>query len=490
MAAAHGHFYVMNYKKQLILLSSITVLSACTVGPDYKRPTLTVPTQFKEADNSVWKKATPSDLNNRGQWWTAFHSKQLNALEKTLTSQDQNIQTAKGQYEQSVALVAQARAAYFPTVSGVGSWNYQAGGSGNGAGAGTANSSIGTNGGNNNFQSFGLSASWEGDLWGSVRRNVEAANATAEASRAQMAATTLSDQASLAQYYFELQGVDDDQVYLDKIVQKDQRLVDIANAKFSQGVFSLNDVILAKNTLDTAKQAAANNKINRALYEHAIAVLLGKPPADFSIKPTFVIFHPPKIPAVLPSSLLERRPDVAQAERNVIAANAQIGVAKAAYFPVLSFTPWAGWTATNLASFSSAPLFSWSIGPQIAETLLDGGLRRANYDYAKAGYRVTVSQYRQAVLTAFQNVEDALAQLRSLNAQEKIALHEQHNANLQYQLTHHQLNYGDAAAPDLDNASITALNADKNASDVAALQMTYTVALIKAIGGGYCARSK
>jgi len=456
------------------------MLSACTVGPDYKKPAVKTPTTFKEANNTVWKKASPDDLKSRGQWWTLFHDPTLNELEKQLNCNDQNIETAKAQFENAYAMVEEARAAYFPTVSASVSSNFQAGGNN---GAGGINGAAGTNGGNNNFRNYGLSASWEGDLWGNVTRNVEYATDNAESSRAALAATILSDQASLAQYYFELRGVDNDQIFLNRIVAHDQKLLIVAYAKLHEGVYSLSNVIQARNTLDTAKQTAENNKINRAIYEHAIAILIGKAPADFSIKQKFTVFKIPKVPSVLPSHLLEQRPDIAQAERNMAAMNAQIGVARAAYFPVLSLTPWAGWTSTNLSSFSSAPLFTWSIGPQLAQVLFDGGVRDANLLEAKANYRAAVSQYRQAVLTAFQNVEDSLAQLRSLNQQAVYARHADTDATVQLSLTHSEYIDGTAAKPDVDTSSVSSLNTDKNASDIDALRMTYTVALIKAIGG-------
>ena len=474
----------MNHKKILTITTIPLILSACTVGPDYKKPAITVPTHFKEAKGTVWKKASPADLKDRGEWWTAFHDQQLNTLEKELNLNDQNIETAKAQYMQAFAMIEQARAAYFPSVAASAAWNFQ-NASGGGSASNATNPGSTAGGGGANFQSFGLNASWEGDLWGTVRRNVEATTATAEASKAQIAAIQLSDQASLAQFYFELRGVDNDQIFLNKIVLRDQQLLTIAYAKMKEGVFSLTNVIQARSTLDAAKQTAENNKINRGLYEHAIAILVGKPPADFSLPATFYVFHVPKIPAILPSEMLERRPDVAAAERKVVAANAQIGVAKAAYFPVLTLSPWAGWTGSSVGSFSSSPLFSWSLGPQLAQYVFDGGVRESNFLAAKANYRATVSQYRQAVLVAFQNVEDSLTQLRSLNSQAVITKHAAQDARTSFLLTHTEYQGGTAAAPDVDSSSITTLTADKNASDTSALQMTYTVALIKALGGAF-----
>ncbi|MDP1574598.1 MAG: efflux transporter outer membrane subunit [Coxiellaceae bacterium] len=474
----------MNHKKILTYSAISLILSACTVGPDYKKPTINVPTHFKEAKNNGWKKASPADLKDRGEWWTAFHDQQLNVLEKELNSHDQNIETATAQYMQAFAMIEQARAAYFPFVAGSAAWNFQ-NASGGGSASNPTNPGSAAGGGGGSFQSFGLNASWEGDLWGNIRRNVEAVTATAEASKAKIAAIQLSDQASLAQYYFELRGVDNDQAFLDNIVLHNQKLLTVAYAKMKEGVFSLSNVIQARNALNVAKQTAENNKINRGLYEHAIAILLGKPPADFALPAKFYSFHPPKIPGILPSEMLERRPDVAAAERAVAAANAQIGVAKAAYFPVLSLSPWAGWTSSNFNSFSSSPLFSWSLGPQLAQYVFDGGVRESNFLAAKANYRATVSQYRQAVLVAFQNVEDSLTQLHSLNEQVVITKHAARDARTSFSLTHTEFQGGTVAAPDVDSSSIETLTADKNASDAAALQMTYTVALIKALGGAY-----
>jgi NodT family efflux transporter outer membrane factor (OMF) lipoprotein len=445
-------------------------LSACQMGPHYQKPTIEIPANYKQAKGK-WAPVTAHAAP--GEWWTIFRDEKLNALEAELNNQNQSIKVAKAQYVQAVALVDQARAAYFPTLSATNALNFQKN-SGSASSAKTNAKSV---------HSLGLNASWEPDVWGSVRDNVDAANATAEASLAQVAATRLLMQANLAQYYVELRGVDQDQYYLNKMLQADQKILFSANQKIKEGVDSLAQVIQARSAVDAAKQAAENNKINRALYEHAIAVLLGKTPEAFSLAVNTRVVTTPHISVNLPSTLLEQRPDIAVAERNVAAANAKIGVAVAAYFPSFTLSGVWNFAQTALQNWSAWPLYTWSVGPQLAATLFDGGLRGATLNFAHANYDATVAQYRQTVLSAFQDVDDNLTQVRLLKLQAVIANHAATDARLSFQLSKNQFQEGVIAAPDLASSEITALSAEKNAADTKTLQLTYTVALIKAFGG-------
>ncbi|OJV85741.1 MAG: RND transporter, partial [Gammaproteobacteria bacterium 39-13] len=392
----------------------------CTVGPDYQRPSVQIPEQYKEAPVG-WKFASPNDECSNEEWWRVFNDSQLDALEVRLEISNQNIKAAFYQYMQARALVTQARAAYFPIISGFGSVTREKSATSSalsstavsGLSAGTGSTpTVGAPFTNYHLE---LDASWAPDIWGSVRRTVEGAVAGAQASAAEVAATRLLAQASLAQFYFELRGLDGDQKVLDDTVKNYQKLLRITQNQYKAGTASRANVLQAQSLLELAEVQAIDNGILRAQYEHAIAVLIGVPPAEFCIDANPIAFTPPFIPAALPSTLLERRPDIAQAERLVKQANAQIGVAIAAYFPVLTLTETGGYNATKLANLFSKPAQFWSLGAQLADTLFDGGLRSGQVEAACATLHQTVAQYRQTVLTAFQDVEDNLAALRILN---------------------------------------------------------------------------
>ena len=487
--------------KFLLLFLLAFLITSCKVGPDYQKPTVSIPKNYKEAKKKKWVKAKPADLQSRGNWWTVFHDKKLNQLELALNISNQNITSAIAQYAQARALVDEARASFFPNLAASASLVYQNNNNGFGGGGSAVNNSSNinvnnSNSGNNNngfifgngSSQIGLNASWEPDIWGATRRDVEAATAGAESSAANLGAVQLSEQASLAQYYFELRGVDSDQVLLNKTVVADKKILTLTKNQYHFGTASMMNVAQARGQLETAQANAIKNGVNRALYEHAIAVLIGKPPAELTLKSRPFFGKPPTVAAELPSQLLERRPDIAQAERNVAQANANIGVAVSAYYPSVILTP--SFTAqnnqaTDFNDWFSFPLLVWSVGTNLAETIFDGGLRHATVAAAKANYQSTVAIYRQTVLTAFQNVEDNLAALRILKNQAVAQNAAARDAQLTLALTVNQFQQGTVAYPNVYTAQVSAYAAEKNAVDVTTLRMTYTVALIKALGGNW-----
>lgn len=480
-------------KSSKLLLScciACFLLSGCViVGPDYSRPMIPIPAAYKEDSKKHWAKADPADLFPRGQWWTVFHEPRLNTLENELVISNQTIIAAKAQYRQAQALVAEARASYFPTLSlSMSSIRQSSGNFGGNIGNQNNNANNMNNGGNGNsnintVNQANLNASWEPDIFGGTHRSVEASMTAAQSSQATLAATQLAAEASLAQYYFELQGVDRDQQLLNKTAVDNQKIMQLTTNRYHQGVASLADVVQARSQWETAKAAAIDLGINRGQYEHAIAVLVGKSPADLSLAfhPTFQA--PPVIASTLPSLLLQRRPDIAAAERTVAQANAQIGVAVSAYFPSLQFSPSVG--VMSFTNWFSSPIYNWSIGPLLTETLLDGGLRKATVAAARANYDATVAQYRQTILGAFQEVEDNLLALRVLHTESRVKNLAAKDAALSLQLTVNNFKAGTTDYPAVLTAQINALSAQKSAVDINTLQMTSTVGLIKSLGGGW-----
>ena len=380
-------------------------LAGCAVGPDYVKPTTDVPTAFKES--AGWKPAEPADALPRGKWWQIFGDEGLNALEDRVDVSNQNLRLAQAQYRQSVALSAQARAGLFPTVGASASSTRSEASS-------SLSGRTGTSGGVATTHSLSLQASWETDLWGGVRRNIEAGEAGAQASAADLAATKLSLQATLAQDWFTLRALDAQQKLLDDTVAGYAKSLELTQNRYRAGVAAAADVAQAQTQLKSTQAQALDVGVQRAQMEHAIALLVGQAPSTFSLAPMpLLTAAPPVVPLVLPSKLLERRPDVAAAERRVAAANAQIGVAKAAFFPDLSLSANGGWQASTLASWITAPSRFWSFGPALAQTIFDGGLRGAKQDQATAAWEGTVATYRQTVLGALADVEDNLAALPS-----------------------------------------------------------------------------
>ncbi len=468
----------------------MAVLSACTVGPHYKKPAAPIPTHFKEAKN--WKVAHPCDAINRGEWWKIFHDSQLNVLEAELNKSNQTVANAEANYRNARALVDEARAAYFPTLSLSGLLTRQKSAGGlvsASSGAITVNGGATGTGNISTSHSWLLTAAWEPDLWGAIYRTVEASKAFAQSSDALRALTRLSAQASLAQYYFELRGVDVDQSILNDTVVADKNILQLVQNQYRSGTASQADIVQARTQLETAQASAINIGITRSQYEHAIAVLIGRPPADFSMKSASLkIITPPMIPLTVPSVLLERRPDIAQAERLMAQANAQIGIAISAYFPTITLNGSASYQHLGTENWFSIPNIGWAIGPQLAETILDGGLRRATVAAARANYDATVASYRQVVLAAFQDTEDNLAALRILGQESIVQSRAAADAKLALKLTINQYKAGTIAYSSVLTSQIVAYTAIKNAADINYLRMTAAVGLIKSLGGGWVDR--
>lgn len=475
-------------------------ITACTVGPDYHRPWSCVPSHYKEAKgkpvigkpSKYWKIAEPRDAIDRGKWWEIFKDPKLNELEAMLNNNNQSIATAAANFRQACELANEARASYFPTVSASALVTRQKGSGGTstfitntpGGGATTGSATSGSLGFNIfTTHQYILNAIWEPDIWGLVRRTVEGAESGAQASAALLASTRLSSQASLAQFYFELRALDTDQKILNDTVAAYKKSLRLTLNQYKQGVAARSDVVQAQSQLETAQTQAIANRVNRATFEHAIAVLTGIPPACFSLPPNPLRHPPPPIPLEVPCALLERRPDVAQAERLMAQANAQIGVSVAAYYPTLTLSGIASVFARG--GILTIPKLAWSYGPQLAETIYDAGLRAATVRAAEAGYDSTVASYRQTVLAAFQEVEDNLSSLRIL-AQEAIAANKA-AASARHALTivTNQYKAGTVAYTSVIVAQNAAYTAEKTAADITGLRMTAAIGLIKALGGGW-----
>jgi len=495
----------MNKRTGLLLGVLGCVLCGCHVGPDYVRTPVAMPRHFKEAQghaiinakNTDWKRAHPRDHIDRGPWWKIFHDKKLNELEGRLNISNQTIAAAYANYCQAMALVDEARASYFPTLNGTISFTRQKQGGGatsfvsnsNGVtstgtastgGAATTQSSRITN-----SHTILFNASWVPDIWGLVYRQVQASEAGAQASGALLASTRLAAQASLAQFYFELRALDTDQQLLDATVRNYYKALQLTKNQYRSGVVARADVVQAQSQLETAKAQAINNGINRAIFEHAIAVLIGVAPADLNLSPRPLRAQPPPVPVGIPCELLERRPDVAQAERLMAQANAEIGVAVAAYFPTLTLTATGSFFGKGLSHWISLPALGWAYGPQLSQLIYDGGLRAATVRAAKAGYQSTLASYRQIVLTAMQNVEDDLATIRILNREAVVQNAAAADAVKALSLVINQYKSGVVPYSSVITAQTAAFTAQKTAADVTGLRMTATVGLITALGGGW-----
>jgi NodT family efflux transporter outer membrane factor (OMF) lipoprotein len=465
----------MSFMTKLAALAAApAVLAACAAGPDYVRPAVEVPGAYKEAGG--WKVARPSDHLPRGKWWEIFEDARLNALEEQVQISDQNVLAAEAQYRQAQALVREAWAGYFPTLTGNAAVTRSQSTLGGGAVPSAAGGPVFTT------HSASLSASWEVDLWGRVRRQVEA---SAQASVADLESVRLSAQATLAQDYFLLRVADAQKDLLERSVAAYQRALQITVNQYRAGVAPRVDVVQAQAQLKGTQAQLIDVGVQRAQLEHAIAVLIGKPPSTFSIESGALATTLPAIPVGVPSALLERRPDVASAERQVAAANAQIGAAKAAYFPTLSLSASGGYQSASLASLLKAANQFWAIGPSIAETLFDAGLRRAHTAQAVAAYDAAVATYRQTVLGGFQEVEDNLAALRILEQEAQVQEEAVQAARRAVVLTTNQYKAGTVSYLNVVVVQTTALTDEITAVQLIGRRLTASVLLIKALGGGW-----
>ena len=471
------------------------LLAGCSVGPDYVRPPTAAPEAYKE--NAGWKVAQPRDELPRGKWWEIYNDPQLNALEEQVDISNQNIVAAEANFRQALALIRVARAAYFPIVTGGPSWSRfkrsenlgnantnLAGASGTGSGGG---GSIGTfPGATLSDYLLNFDATWELDIWGKVRRSVESSQASAQASAANLEVVRLSAQATLAQSYFLLRASDEQKRLLDDIAVDFKKILDINKNRYASGVASRNDLALAETQLKNTQAQAIDLGVQRAQLEHAIATLIGKPASTFSIPVAPLALKVPAIPAGVPSELLERRPDIAAAERNMAAANAQIGVALAAYYPTITLSATGGFEAsTTPLKWFLWPSRFWSIGAAGADHIPRRRLAGAQTDAARAAYDATVATYRQTVLTGFQEVEDNLAALRILEQEAKVQDEAVKAARLSVTLSNNQYKAGTLNTLDLLLVLTVARNNERTAITILGNRMTASALLMKALGGGW-----
>jgi NodT family efflux transporter outer membrane factor (OMF) lipoprotein len=464
-------------------------MSGCLVGPNYVRPTAPTTPRFKEAEG--WIKAEPADAAPRGDWWTLFNDPTLNALAAKVQVSNQNIVAAEAAYREARAVVSEQRAALFPTVDLTGSSTQSGGGSATrgsvvSGGGGTVISGVGGGGANRTTQyRVSIGATWEPDIWGRIRRTIESANAQAEASAGDLAAATLSAQGELATDYFGLRAADA-QIAVDRAtVEAYQRSLTITQNRYKAGVAPKSDVLQAQTQLFNAQADLAGLAQQRANFEHAIAVLIGEAPGNFSLATAPWTEVVPSLPPSVPSTLLQRRPDIAAAERRVHAANAQIGVQTAAYFPDLTLTGSYGFAAAELGSLFTSPNALWSYGAAIAETLLDGGARKARVTEAKATHDQAVAQYREVVLEALQGVEDNLAATKVLAQQSGLRRQASVAADEAEQIVNNQYKAGTVDFTAVVTAQTAAAQARSAVVQVASQRQTTAVALIQALGGGW-----
>lgn len=477
-------------KRNLVMswaLVPALLLSGCSFAPTYRPPAISIPAQFKEVPN--WQVATPTDAVARGAWWMLFKDDVLNSLERKVVISNQNLAASKAAYDQSRAIVREQRATLLPTLSlqakanDAGTFVNSATSSSTGSGA-TSGSTV--TAGSNAF-SLGIGASWEPDLWGQIGNSVSQAKAQAQASQGDLLNATLSAQGELALNYVQLRGIETQKVALDQTVADYARALTITTNLYNAGVSAQSDVLQAESALRSAKADAADLIRQRAILEHAIAVLVGENPSTFTLPAAPWNRAVPNIPSILPATLLQRRPDIAAAERRVAAANAAIGIQRAAFFPSISLTGQAGSEASGLGALFDATSAVWSLGVTGLLTLLDFGGRSARVGQARASYIQAVAAYRQTVLAAFQQVEDQLAAttvLRTVSDERAAAADA---ANRSEYIAGNQYRAGQIAYSSVIVAQTTALTA--RTSDIQAVvnQQTAAIALIQAIGGYWVA---
>lgn len=470
---------------RLVLLCAAAALafqlSGCAVGPDYHKPAAAVPESYKEAPEG-WKTAQPADTADRGPWWLIYDDAQLNGLMDQLNASNQTVAQYAAAYRQARALVGEARAAYFPVVSA----SFSGSRARSPARVSSSNSNGFTGSGSiSNNVNLGLDATWEPDLWGKVSRTVSAQEAGQQGAAADLANARLSAQATLAQTYFALRSLDAQQKLLDDTVAAYQKSLRLTQNQYAQGVAGRADVIQAQTQLQSAQAAAIDNGVARAQDEHAIAVLVGQPASAFSIPASPLMATPPAVPVSMPSALLERRPDIASAERKAAAANEQIGVAISAFFPTLTLSASGGFESSVLSQLLSMPSRFWTLGPSLAATVFDAGLRRAQTEAARAAYDQQVAAYRQTVLAAFQDVEDNLASQRILAQEIVVQQQAVESAQHALRIVTNEYKAGTTDYQNVLSSQTTAFTAQQKLASIAGQRMVSSVGLVKALGGGW-----
>jgi len=453
------------------------LLGGCMVGPKYAKPSVPMTPAYKETDG--WKVAQPGDSLPRGQWWELFGDPELHALEEQVAAANQNLKIAEARLREARALVRFNRAALFPTIS----TSFGANSIRDSANRPFLPPSAGT--GSSGDLLFSLDMSYEIDLWGRVRRTVAAAKQEAQATAADLETARLSLQAELAVDYFELRAADAQKQLLDETVKAFEAALRLTTNRYQGGAAPKSDVAQAQTQLDTTRAQATDVTVQRAQLEHAIATLIGKPPAAFSLRPRPLDTRPPDIPLGLPSQLLERRPDIAAAERRVAEANEQIGIAKAAYYPTVMLNASVGFEGSSFGNVFNASSLLWAVGASITQTIFDGGRRRATSDAARASYDATVAVYRQTTLTAFQQVEDNLAALRILEQEAQQQRRAVESAQQSLQLFTNRYRGGVDNYLQVITAQTVTLANQRNEIDILRRRMDASVLLVKALGGGW-----
>ncbi|MGG6175631.1 efflux transporter outer membrane subunit [Pantoea allii] len=458
--------------KSLIPAVLVVLLSGCTVGPDYQRPTMAMPVHYKEAKG--WQQATPQDDQHKGAWWTVYQDATLSSLLSQVSISNQNVAEYAAQYRQAQALAAQSRAALFPTLG------YDASTTRSGSHGATDSTRT-----TSSSHQAALNASWELDLWGKLRRTREENQASAQASAAELANITLSAQAELAEDYFQLRIMDEKIALYQQSIAAYQRYLRVIQNQYQAGTESRATVAQAQQQLESASASAQDYQWQRAQMEHAIALLVGKAPADFSLPVATLMATLPAVPGGLPSELLQRRPDIAYAERKMAASNAAVGVAVAGYYPDLTLSASGGVSASALHNLFALPNRVWSLGPELSGTLLDFGTTSASVEQARAAYDASVANYRQTVLTAMQDVEDRLVELNTL--QGEIAAQQRATAAAQTsaQVTRNQYEAGMIDYLDVATTENSSLSAQQSLLTLKSTQWVSSVALIAALGGGW-----
>jgi NodT family efflux transporter outer membrane factor (OMF) lipoprotein len=463
------------YRRTITFGLCALFMSGCTVGPNYVRPSAEAPAAYKETPQN-FKEAQPSDQIAKGQWWQVYNDPQLNDLENQVAVSNQTLKAEQAQFAAARAAVRIARSQSFPTVTGGLSGAHL---------SNSYNRPLGTN--NLNYQDYQLpvDVSYEPDLWGRVRRTVEANRSEAQATAADLANVQLSLQAELASDYYEMRGLDAQEKLLTSTVDSYQKALELTQTRYQGGVATAVDVAQAQTQLETTRAEAMDVAVNRAAYEHAIAVLVGKPASAFSIPALSLDTPPPPVPPGVPSDLLERRPDIAAAERRVQEANAQIGVAKAAYYPNVTLSAGGGFESGALGTFLQGASGFWTLAGQASELIFDGGLRRGVTEQSRALYDKSVDNYRQTVLMAFQEVEDNLAALSVLQDEAKTEDAAVAAAQRSLDLSTTRYRGGVTNYLEVTTAQSAALTDEVTALDILIRRMNASVFLIKAIGGGW-----
>jgi NodT family efflux transporter outer membrane factor (OMF) lipoprotein len=452
----------------MMLCAAFALLAACTVGPDYRRPTAPIPAGYKETDG--WQLARPGDAIDRGAWWSVYRDPVLDGLERQIDITNQNLKSAEAAFRQAEAIVTAARAQYFPTSTGTASAQRS-----RAAGSGVIS----------NLFNLNLAASWIPDLWGKITRTVEGEVANAQASAGDLASARLAAQGQLASDYMQLRISDELRRLLTASVQAFGESLRITRNQYTSGTADQSAVSQAEAQLESTRAQLIAVGVLRAQLEHAIAVLIGKPPAEFAIAATSNAISIPDIPPELPSALLQRRPDIAAAERRMAAANAQIGVAEAAFFPTVTLSAQSGVMAAKLAKLLTDSARTWSFGGNLVQTIFDAGSRQAQVAEQRAVFDQTVAAYRQTVLTGLQQVEDELAALHILADQAQAQDAAVAAAREAERIINNQYKAGTVAYTSVIVAETTALSDAENAVNIRQSRLVASVALIQALGGGW-----